>query len=205
MSEAKRTITVRSGTGGNALVDEQGNPVKLRADQTVNPSSGKIYQKKAPKVRSPEFLRLSQKAEDARVALVTYCNNKSYTYDIEQKSCFGPDPKDKSKSLWIQDSDKELNELTRAQKSAKLALNEYKRTHEAEFRPEPPKQGNPSKRGKKRPTMAVQKPKASTPAKAGKPQNSGKPSHDGRKPVSGHHGASHHSREQSVHSSSSRI
>jgi hypothetical protein len=103
---------------------------------TTDPKTGKIYRKTPPKERSAEFVRLSRAAETARMGLVTYCNEKSYIYDIGQGKAFETIQKDgKPKSVWVKDQ--ELVRLTQAMKTAKDAVKQYKTAHPEEFRAQP--------------------------------------------------------------------
>lgn len=105
--------------------------------QTTDPKTGKLYRKQPPKERSAEFLRLRKAAEDARIALVTYCNNKSYTYDIKAGKVFEPYEKDgKSQSRWVKDPG--MDRLVSSLKSAKSALQQYKTAHPGEFQEQAP-------------------------------------------------------------------
>jgi len=122
--------------------------------QTIDPKSGKIYRMQPPKERSPQFLGLSANAEAARIALVNYCNEKGYQFDIKkQQTVVGGSPlPDGRVPLKPVTNDKKLVELTESQKKAKTALKEYKTLNPEEFKAQ-----LPGKASKKRntPTMKV--------------------------------------------------
>lgn len=102
--------------------------------QTIDPRTGKIYRRQPPKMRSPEFVRISANAENARIELVTYCNQMSYTYDIAQGMCYATivDNNGATHTAWVQTDDR-LNALTQAYKAAKEAVKAYKTSHKHEF------------------------------------------------------------------------
>jgi len=121
---------------------------------TIDPKTGKIYRMQPPKERSPKYLELSTNAEAARIALVNYCNEKGYQYDLKTHATVvgGSPAKDGRVPLRPVTGDNQLIELNKAQKSAKEALKKYKASHTEEFRPQ-----EPGKASRKRntPTMKV--------------------------------------------------
>lgn len=122
------------------------------SDQTIDPKTGKIYRKQSPKERSVEFIQLRDSTETARLAVVAYCNEKSYTYDIRSGRTFRTIEKDgKPKADWVKDRDLDL--LVLEHDKAKKALKAYKEGHKADFQP-PVKKGR-NKGGKRPITMKV--------------------------------------------------
>jgi len=120
--------------------------------QTIDPKSGKVYRMQPPKERSPEYLGLSAAAEAARIALVNYCNDKGYIYDLKTERTVLSRETPKGLQTRPVSQDRELDSLVEKQKAAKTAVKDYKSNHSEEFRPQ-----KPGKASKKRntPTMGV--------------------------------------------------
>jgi hypothetical protein len=120
--------------------------------QTIDPKTGKIYRVQPPKERSPKFLELSANAEAARIALVNYCNDKGYVYDLKTSRTVMVREINGSAQSRPVSKDLELETLIKRQRDAKSAVKEYKSTHREEFTPQKP--GKASKR-RNTPTMGV--------------------------------------------------
>lgn len=108
--------------------------------QTIDPKTGKIFRVQPPKERSPKFLEYSANAESARIALVNYCNEKGYQYDLATRRTVmaGSPGKNGRVPLKPVTGDPQLEDLLKLQKTAKEAVKTYKKSHPEEFRPQQP-------------------------------------------------------------------